>query len=92
MVIVLCWNFVRDLFKFMEQQKYSEHAFHTHIKEWIEDFGPVYLFWCFSFERLNEILGSYHTNNHHISVQLMRGFLESYMLQIIGHLILLKSI
>ena len=43
-------------------------------------------------EELNEILGSYHTNNHHISVQLMRGFLESYMLQIIGHLILLKSI
>ena len=77
MVIVLCWNFVRDLFKFMEQQKYSEHAFHTHIKEWIEDFGPVYSCWCFSFERLNEILGSYHTNNHHISVQLMRGFLES---------------
>ena len=32
---------------------------HGHIKECIEDFGPVYSFWCFSFERLNGILGSY---------------------------------
>ena len=22
-----------------------------HIKEYVEDFGPVYAFWCFSFER-----------------------------------------
>ena len=50
---------------------------HGHIKECIEDFGPVYSFWCFSFEQLNGVLGSYHTNNHHISVQLMRRFLDS---------------
>ena len=50
---------------------------HAHIKECIEDFGPVYSFWCFSFERMNGVLGSYHTNNHHISVQLTRRFLES---------------
>ena len=30
---------------------------HAHIKECIEDYGPVYSFWCFSFECLN---GSYH--------------------------------
>ena len=49
---------------------------HGHLRQCIEDFGPVYSFWCFSFECLNGILGSYHTNNHHISVQLMRRFSE----------------
>ena len=49
---------------------------HGYLRQCIEDFGPVYSFCCFSFERLNGILGSYHTNNHHISVQLMRHFSE----------------
>ena len=49
---------------------------HGHIKECIDDFGPVYSFWCFSFERLNGILGSYHTNNRNISVQITKRFLE----------------
>ena len=48
---------------------------HRHLKECIEDFGPVYAFWLFSFERLNGILGNYHTNNHNISLQLMRRYL-----------------
>ena len=51
---------------------------HGHIKECIEDFGPVYSFWLFSFERLNGILGSYHTNCHDISLQLMRRFLANH--------------
>ena len=42
---------------------------HLHIKECILNFGPIYAYWCFSFERFNGILGSYHTNNHDISVQ-----------------------
>lgn len=50
---------------------------HGHLRQCIEDYGAVYSFWCFSFERLNGILGSYPTNSHHISVQLMRRFLES---------------
>lgn len=50
---------------------------HGHLRECIEDYGPVYSFWCFSFERLNGILGSYPTNSRHISVQLARRFLES---------------
>ena len=49
---------------------------HEHIKECVDDFWPVYLFWCFSFERLNGILGSYHTNNCNISVQITKRFLE----------------
>lgn len=47
---------------------------HGHLKECVLDFGPVYSFWLFSFERLNGILGSYHTNCHDISLQLMRRF------------------
>ena len=47
---------------------------HGHLKECVLDYGPVYSFWLFSFERLNGILGSYHTNSHDISLQLMRRF------------------
>ena len=45
---------------------------HGHLKECLLDFGP---FWLFSFERLNGILESYHTNGHDIPIQLMRRFL-----------------
>ena len=47
---------------------------HVHLKECFMDFGPVYSFWLFALERLNGILGSYHTNCHDISLQLMRQF------------------
>ena len=50
---------------------------HAHLKDCILDFGPVYSFWLFSFERLNGMLGSYHTNCHDISLQLMRRFTAS---------------
>lgn len=50
---------------------------HSHISECVKDFGPVYSFWLFAFERLNGILGSYYTNNRNISVQLMQRFLDS---------------
>lgn len=50
---------------------------HGHLKECITDFGPVYAFWLFSFERMNGILGSYHTNCHDVSLQLMRRFVSS---------------
>ena len=51
---------------------------HGHLRECVQDFGPVYAFWLFSFERLNGILGSFHTNNHDISLQIMRQFIRSY--------------
>lgn len=62
----------------------SEHCtlnmhLHGHLAECIRDYGPVYSFWCFAFERMNGILGSYHVNNHHISIQLTRRFLDSKM-------------
>ena len=48
---------------------------HGHIKECLLDYGPFHAFWCFSFERFNGILGSFHTNNRSIESQLMRRFL-----------------
>ena len=50
--------------------------FHTHIKECILDYGPVYGFWLYSFERYNGLLGSYHTNQKSIEIQVMRKFLD----------------
>lgn len=37
-----------------------------HLVDCIEDYGPVYSFWCFSFERYNGVLGSYHKGSQNI--------------------------
>lgn len=44
---------------------------HLHLKESLLDYGPVYAFWLFAFERFNGILRAYSTNNKGIEVQLM---------------------
>ena len=68
----------------MFQQIYGkEHCtinihLHGHLKECVMDFGPVYSFWLFSFERLNGLLGSYHTNGRDVSLQIMRRFLSTH--------------
>lgn len=49
---------------------------HGHLQECLLDYGPVFSFWCFSFERYNGMLGDYHTNNINIGVQIMRKFLR----------------
>ena len=49
---------------------------HGHLASFNYDFGPVYSFWLFPYERLNGVLGSYHSNSHNISVQLMTRFLD----------------
>ena len=46
-----------------------------HLQGHIASYGA---FWLFSFERLNGILGSYHTNNNDVSLQLMRRFVSSH--------------
>ena len=51
---------------------------HAHIKECVLDYGPIYNFWCFSFERYNGILGSFKTNNRCIEIQLMRKLLAGH--------------
>ena len=50
---------------------------HCHLTECVKDFGPVYAFWLFAYERFNGIMGSYHTNSKNISVQLTERFLDS---------------
>lgn len=53
---------------------------HMHILQCILDFGPVYSFWLFSFERFNGILGEYSTNQRSVEIQIMRKFLsEQYV-------------
>ena len=49
---------------------------HLHLKDSLLDYGPVYAFWLFAFERCNGILGNYATNNKNIEVQLMRKFIN----------------
>lgn len=49
---------------------------HCHLRECIEDYGPVYSFWCFAFERYNGVLGSTITNNRSVEIQLMRKFIS----------------
>ena len=65
-IMKFCTKFV-DLYS-MECCTMNMHL-HGHLMECISDYGPVNSFWCFAFERMNGILGSYHTNNHNISVQ-----------------------
>lgn len=49
---------------------------HLHLKQCILDFGPIYGFWCFPFERFNGKLGSFPTNNKNIELQIARKFLR----------------
>ena len=49
---------------------------HCHLRQCLEDYGPLHTFWCFSFERYNGVLGSMPNNNKAIEVQLMKKFLR----------------
>ena len=57
---------------------------HLHLKECINDYGPVYSFWCFAFERFNGVLGSYHTNNIRIEPQIMCRFFNQQAVHNLG--------
>ena len=49
---------------------------HGHLKNVVEDYGPVYSFWLFAYERYNGILGYQPNNNRAIEPQLMSRFLK----------------
>ena len=49
---------------------------HLHILSCIENHGPIYGFWCYSFERFNGIMGNFHTNNHALTITLMKKFIN----------------
>ncbi|XP_066934952.1 uncharacterized protein [Clytia hemisphaerica] len=49
---------------------------HGHLQECVLDFGPIYSFWLFSFERYNGLLGNAPTNKREVEPQIMRRFLR----------------
>ena len=54
---------------------------HLHLKDCLLDYGPSHSFWCFSFERFNGLLGSFHTNRKSVEVQIMRKFVNNQRLR-----------
>lgn len=48
---------------------------HIHLRDCCSDFGSIYGFWCFAFERCNGILGSFQTNNRCVESQIMKKFI-----------------
>ena len=54
---------------------------HLHLCDCIMDYGPVYSFWCFAFERYNGMLGSYPTNSRQIEPQIMKKFIQQQQIQ-----------
>ena len=53
---------------------------HMHIRECVQNYGSIYGFWLFSFERFNGIMGAFNTNGRGIEVQIMRKFTTSGIL------------
>ena len=47
---------------------------HAHLRQCIEDFGPVYSFRCFSFEHYNRIIEHMKKNWHAPEIQIMEKF------------------
>lgn len=51
---------------------------HCHLKQCILDYGPIYSFWLFSFERYNGIFESFPTNSCSVEVQCMQRFVHEF--------------
>ena len=47
---------------------------HCHLADCVLDYGPIFGFWLFSFERYNGMLGNFPNNQKHIEIQLMQRF------------------
>lgn len=50
---------------------------HCHLIDIVRDYGPIYSFWLFSFERYNGLLGAVPTNKRNIELQMFRRFQRS---------------
>ena len=57
---------------------------HCHLKECIEDYGPIYSFWCFAFERYNGNLGSTATNNGQLKSSLWENLCQNNLCPILS--------
>jgi len=51
-----------------------------HVADSIENFGPVYSFWLFGFERFNGLLGSFYSSNRCVEEEIMRKFSQNTLL------------
>ena len=69
------------MYEVLYGSKYTTMNLHLlcHITECIKDHGPIYSFWLFPLERMNGVLGSYHTNNKDIGPQIMRKIQQSHI-------------
>ncbi|GES94182.1 uncharacterized protein LOC110233779 [Rhizophagus clarus] len=69
------------------EQKYGQEKISPnlhlclHICECALDYGPLSSFWCYSFERMNGILGSYNNSRRNIEPELLRIMSENTILQ-----------
>lgn len=63
--------------EFGKEQCYPNLHLHCHLKDCLLDFGPATSFWLFSFERMNGVLGSFHTSNRAVEIQLFRKFIST---------------
>ena len=48
---------------------------HLHLKDSVLNYGPVYGFWCYPFERFNGILGNFQKNWLSPELQMFKKFL-----------------
>ncbi|PKB99614.1 hypothetical protein RhiirA5_383060 [Rhizophagus irregularis] len=51
-----------------------------HIADCCRDYGPLYSFWCYSFERMNGILGSFPNSHRQIEPELLRIIMQHWRL------------
>ena len=52
---------------------------HCHLRNCLKDYGPVYYFWLFSFERYNGIFENFPTSTR-VEIQLMQRFISEFSL------------
>ncbi|GBB90179.1 hypothetical protein RclHR1_17060003 [Rhizophagus clarus] len=51
-----------------------------HIRECCQDYGPLYSFWCFSFERMNGVLGFFPNSHRQIEPELLQIIMQNWRL------------
>ena len=75
-------NFCKRFEKLSGKDKVTPNMhLHTHHLDCVLDYGPVYAFWLFSFERYNGILGDLGPNQRAVEIQLMRKFTENQFMK-----------
>ena len=73
----LLLSFCKSFEKLFGTEKVTPNMhLHGHLSECLWDYGPVYSFWLFSFERYNGGLGGLPNNKRIIEVQIMNRFIR----------------